>query len=264
MNYFGLISGFPNLKPRQNLNLEVTDLKAMLSQYLTEEDQKIATLFFYQIDLINFNSIIQNKSLWLDGGNLNQENLTKWIKTGILEDSPFTANTNDNLNQKPNQTEALQAHWQKYYEVLLMQSNPTLTRFITYEITLKNFFKSYLERFAKVESGQHYIDGGKFDRFAYNKLLMGDIQAEYPFLAAALSSFDVKNAFDRETKLLDAKWKYYDYVSFFDAFSFMGVYAWLCKYLDLLKWQLNNKELGKENLEAFSKKITQQTEEYYQ
>ncbi len=263
MSYYGLISGFPDLKPGQNLNLEISNLKAALNQYLTEDDLLITHHFFYQIDLINFNSIIQKKSIWLSGGNVPKDEMTKWIKTGNLEDTPFVLEASQDLNQNLNPTQILQQHWQIFYDVLKDISNARLSKFISFEISLKNFFKSHLERIANLEVGEHYIEGGDFDRFAYNKLLMGDIQAEHPQLAAALSCFDVKNSFDREIKLLESKWKYYDYISFFDAFGFLGVYSWLCKYLDLHKWQLNNKELGLKNMEAFSEKIINQTEEYY-
>lgn len=259
MSYYGLLSGLPELQPRKAPPMEVTELRRLCAAYIEPRHEAWLHHFFYQIDLINLNAIIQNKELWMEGGNLDRETLQRWHRSGKIEDMVFEVN---NLNFEETKTTALdqlQNHWQVFYDHLRKLSPPNLQELITFEITLKNFYKGYLERRIKKEAGIYFLTGGDFDRFAYNKLLIGDIQAEHPHLAAVLTHFEEEDPYEREEKILKQKWNFYQYQAFFAPFELVGLASWLLQYLDLYKWQQNNAEQGRANLRKFEEKLFTKT-----
>lgn len=260
MHYFGLISGLPVLKPLQSPPLSFVEAKELIFQYLTDNDKEVIHHFFYQIDLINFNSLAQDKPLWIEGGNLDKEGLEAWFKTGKIEDTLFgTEKQNVELTETP-PIDRLQVYWELFYKTLFSITGSSFSELIIFEISLKNFFKGHLERIIKSEPGIHFIEGGSFDRFAYNKLQIGDIQAEHPFLASVLGAFDMKDPFDRELKILEQKWKFYDHNTFFEPFSLNALFCWLLKLLDLHKWQLNNAEKGAMLINEIESELLQKTQ----
>lgn len=261
--YYGLLSGLPDLKPLQSLPLDVNELRFLCLQYLHPQHEKLFHHFFYQIDLINYNAQIQHRNGFLNGGNLSLEAIDLWVNKNVVPSEVFLSNNLGSYNEEATQIEKLQNYWETYYAHLQLISDGMLQNFIDFEISFKNFFKRYAERRLNLQSSEHYIQGGHFDRFAYDKLLIGDIQAEFPFLAQVLASFEIEDPQERELKIIEAKWKYYDYISFFDGFSFKALYAWLCKYLDVLKWQQNDAKLGQKNMALFQQSITQKTQEQW-
>lgn len=260
MEFYGLISGLPVLKPAQVPPFSIPELKQLVNQYILTKDEAIIKHFYYQIDLINYNSLIQDKPFCLEGGNFSNEDLSEWFKTGTTNGNTFSQlNIQGELSEKPS-IQKLQEYWQLFYDELFKVSNHDFFELIQFEISLKNFFKGHLERIIKQEPGIHFIEGGNFDRFAYNKLQIGDIQAEHPFLAAVLSAFDIENPFEREIKILEQKWKFYDYNTFFEPFGIKALFCWLLKFLDLHKWQLNNKEQGEKLLNEFEGNLLEKTQ----
>lgn len=259
MSYYGLISGLPQLQPTQNRVLEPSELRTLLTQYLEESDRKLVYHFFYQIDLINLNARIQDKDMWLEGGNMSKSEISQWHEKGKTENTPFDDRQESLQGEEHDKLREIQLHWQRFYDTFFSLAPDDMHNLIRYEISLKNFFKGYLERKIKAKEGVHFIDGGYFDRFTYNKLLIGDIQAEHPYLAGVLNHFEEVDPFERERKMIEAKWNYYHYEGFFDAFGIKRLITWLLQYLDLHKWQQNNTEKGKRKLEVFSQNLIQQT-----
>jgi hypothetical protein len=263
MTYYGLISGLPDLKPLQQPELDIHELRSLLHQYAQGQDALILHHFFFQLDLINYNAIIQKKPMWMDGGNIDKDTLEKWVHSGEIQDTPFQYLELHHAFENSTPTEHLQDYWQHFYDEWLRLAGENLHRLINFEISLKNFYKGYLERKIHHAASVHYLTGGWFDRFAYRKLLIGDIQAEHPHLAAVLACFETADPLEREQKILETKWRFYDYESFFSAFELPKLVTWLLKYLDLYKWQQNNKEQGLENIREFTDVLNTQIEAHY-
>ena len=258
MKYYGLLSGLPTLRIKKPLPLPVADLRSLLTQYTSGREAQIAHHFFYQWDLTNYNALVQNKDWWLDGGNMDKAEIQNWYQKDFAPNSPFSEQEPNALGEKKSDIARLQDHWERFYESLSALSGGQLNAFIVSEKTLKNFFKGYMERKIEAKAGIHFLSGGIFNRFSYNKLMITDIQAEYPQLAQLLSYFDEPDPFVREGKMLEIKWNYYDYLAFFNPFGLEGLFAYLLKYLDVAKWSANNRERGSTYLENFEKQILNQ------
>lgn len=258
MKYYGLISGLPALKIKGSPSVPVLELRALLDQYVEGRDAEIVHHFFYQWDLTNYNAHVQEKDWWMEGGNLDKAEIAQWFEKDQAPGTPFGEQAPTALGENKSNIQRIQDHWETYYSVMSRLSGGELDAFLSADQTLKNFFKGYLERKIGAKEGIHYLSGGLFDRFSYNKLMIADIQAEYPQLAQLLSFFEVKDPFEREQKMLEVKWNFLDYMAFFDPFGMRGLFAWLMKYLDLAKWAQNNKQRGEEYIVAFEEQIVNQ------
>lgn len=258
MKYYGLLSGLPTLRVKQSLPLPVAELKALMSQYTSGREAEIVYHFFYQWDLTNYNALVQHKNWWLEGGNMDRNEIEQWYEKDFAPNTPFSEQEPNALGNEKSDIARIQDHWERFYETMSALSGGQLNAYLVSEKTLKNFFKGYMERKIEAKAGVHFLSGGIFSRFSYNKLMITDIQAEYPQLAQLLSYFDEPDPFIREAKMLEVKWNYYDYLAFFNPFGLEGLFAWLLKYLDLAKWSANNAERGKEYLASFEKQILNQ------
>lgn len=258
MKYYGLISGLPTLKIQGAPAPSAADLRALLEQYTEGRDAVIVHHFFYQWDLTNYNARVQEKDWWMEGGNMDRDEIAKWFEKDRAPGTPFDEEAPNTLSERESPLVRIQKHWETYYQVMDELSAGELDDFLLTEKTLKNFFKGYLERKVGTEDGEHYLSGGLFDRFSYNKLMIADIQAEYPQLAQILSYFEVADPFERGQKMLEVKWNLLDYMAFYDPFGMKGLFAWLMKYLDLSKWAQNDAEKGLEYLREFEENIVNQ------
>ena len=259
MKYYGLISGLPDLHIGTSPELPIKELKRLLFQYADEGDSYLFRLFFTQLDLINLNAVIQEKKLWMQGGYLTKDDLQSWARNGKLNIPPFL-DLEEQLQPRENRDPLLQIqfYWQELYNAMLRIGPPNVRKLVNYEISLKNFMKSYMERKLSDSLSEHYLEGGWFDRFAYSKLLMGDIKAEHPYLAEVLQHMDNDDPFQREEKILEARWEFFDSIAFFDAFSTSALFAWILKYLDVYKWGYNNADQGKMIMEDLESRILNQ------
>jgi hypothetical protein len=258
MKYYGLISGLPGLKIMKPAQPPVLELRSLLDQYTEGRDAEIIYHFFYQWDLTNYNAHVQNKDWWMEGGNMDRAEIADWFEKDKAPGTPFGEQAPTALGERKSDIQRIQDHWETYYKIMSERSGGALDAFLVSDQTLKNFFKSYIERKIEAKEGIHYLSGGLFDRFSYNKLMIADIQAEYPYIAQVLSFFEETNPFERERKMLEVKWNYLDQLAFFDPFGLKGLFAWLMKYLDLAKWAQNNAERGAQYQKTFEDRIIQQ------
>ncbi|QTN37950.1 DUF2764 family protein [Cryomorphaceae bacterium] len=258
MKYYGLISGLPTLRIMRPAQPPVADLRAMLDQYLSGRDSAVVHHFFYQWDLTNYNAYVQAKDWWMEGGNLDRAAIEEWYKKDKAPDTPFGEEAPTALGERKTPIQRIQDHWETYYAVMSELSDGRLDRLLIADKTLKNFFKGTMERKTGAKAGVHYLSGGLFDRYSYNKLLIADIQAEYPQLAQVLTFFEEGDPFVREQKMLEVKWNFLDYLAFFDPFGMPGLISWLMKYLDLAKWGQNNPKRGALYVREFENNIVNQ------
>lgn len=258
MKYYGLISGLPQLKIKGTVRPAVADLRALLDQYTEGRDAAIVHHFFYQWDLTNYNAYVQEKEWWMEGGNMDRQEIIQWFEKDRAPGTPFGAEAPTALGERKSAIQRIQDHWETFYELMSQLSKGELDEFLVTEQTLKNFFKGHLERKIEAKEGIHFLSGGLFDRFSYNKLMIADIQAEHPQLAQILSFFEENDPFEREQKMLEVRWAYLDYLAFFDPFGTKGLFAWLLKYLDLAKWAKKSEERGTKHLHQFEERIQHQ------
>jgi len=258
MKYYGLISGLPTLKIQGAADPSAAELRTLLDQYTEGRDAEVVRHFFFQWDLTNYNAHVQEKDWWIEGGNMDREEIAKWFEKDRAPGTPFSEEAPTALGERKSDIQRIQDHWETYYRVMSELSGGELDAFLVADKTLKNFFKGYLERKIEAKAGVHYLSGGHFDRFSYDKLVIADIQAEYPQLAQLLSFFEEPDPFEREQKMLEVKWNFLDYMAFFDPFGMKGLFAWLMKYLDLAKWAQNDAERGVEYVREFEELIVNQ------
>jgi len=258
MKYYGLISGLPVPKPGQKLTVGIPELRSQVEPYLQDDHLKAFRHFFYRIDLANLEAMMLQNDLFKAGGNLDQEHLRRIWQREAGATWPLADPDEEQTGQTP--VERLHGYWQHYYEQLIAFDPDQLQRLFSYEISLKNFTAGYLRAVLGEEDEPLYLEGGRFDRFAYNKLQVADIQAEHPAMAATLTSLTLPDPEQRERSLTETKWRYYDHVVFFDPFGLQGLFAMMLRYLDMAAWQERDARQGEQHLAAFHEQLRQRTE----
>jgi hypothetical protein len=265
MKYYGLISGLPVPKSSQGLTFSIPELRSQVEPYLQDKALRAFHHFFYRIDLANLEAMLLQHDNWRDGGNLDQEHLRRiWHReagaTWALEQEDDAQTEQHSANQQ-GLVERLHRFWQAYYDQLIAFDPGQLSRLFSYEISLRNFKAGYLRSVLGQEDEPLYLQGGRFDRFAYNKLQVADIQAEHPAMAATLNSLTLPDPEQRERSLTETKWRYYDHVVFFDPFGLQGLFAMMLRYLDMADWQARDAGAGQQQLDQFSETLRQSTQQ---
>ncbi|MBI1192220.1 MAG: DUF2764 family protein [Bacteroidetes bacterium] len=257
MKYYGLISGLPVPKSGQGLTFSIPDLRSQVEPYLQDAHLAAFRHFFYRIDLANLEAMMLQHDRFKAGGNLDQEQLRRlWHR----EAGATWSLSDPDEPEAETPVERLHGFWQRYYDQLIAYDADQLQRLFSYEISLKNFSAGFLRTALQEPEEPHYLEGGRFDRFAYNKLQVADIQAEHPAMAATLNSLTLPDPDQRERSLTETKWTYYDHVVFFDPFGLQGLFALMLRYLDMAAWQERDANLGAQQLSAFSEQIRQRIE----
>ncbi len=261
MKYYGLISGLPVPVPTQDTGLTLGALRQRIEVFLDERDSQVIQHFFYRVDLINLEAMYLGEERWLEGGNLNRDEL----KRSLQQDFPLNwpLEDPDQNYQDRNLTDRLHRCWQRFYDIQLAQAPEELGQLLAFEISIKNFFAGALQGEMDPEQEPAFLLGGSFDRFAYSRLLIADIQAEHPQLAAVLYTLGISDADERERKMLEARWQFFDYIAFFDPFGLSGLYALLLKFLDMERWLQRDPEEGRRRLKQFSDQLLQTTQAHY-
>lgn len=260
--YYGLISGLHQLKQLQSNTVNIAHIKTVLNQYLEPNELNFINLFWIKYDLFNLNQFIHNLPSRLEGGNLNDENFEKIVRTGITE-LPLFANLNFNQDSfKKNQVKSLFKMWQVYYNTLLQYQNNAINQLIQLEITLKNLLQKGHATQLNIQHNNDFLSGGYFEPHMYLKLNTTDLMAEFPTLAQIIQSIQTTDLLAREQKIIQLKWQFYDEICFFNSFGLEAVYAWLLKFFDNQVHQLNNQTLGKNQLMAFNQNVLQTTQKF--
>ena len=290
MKYYGLISGLPVPKSGQGLTFSIPELRSQVEPYLQANHLKAFHHFFYRIDLANLEAMVLQHDYWRDGGNLEQEHLRRiWHREAgatwpLADDDEYhdqgaslersatlerntsaerTTPAESGAQTKHISVQRLHRFWQAYYDQLIAFDPEQLSRLFSYEISVRNFKAGYLRSVLGEQDEPLYLEGGRFDRFYYNKLQVADIQAEHPAMAATLTSLTLPDPEQRQRSLTETKWRYYDHVVFFDPFGLQGLFAMMLRYLDMAAWQERNPQQGEEHLRAFSEALRQNIEFSY-
>ena len=261
MKYYGLISGLPVPKPGQALVFNLMDLRQQIEPYLEGRDLAAIRHFFYRIDLANLESLIYGQNRWLRGGNMTEESLRKSLNPGSTLEWPLSDEAPSQSAKSPIQQ--LHLYWQRYYAIQFEGAPDEIDRMLAFEISIKNFMAGQLQQKLAPDQEPQFLDGGLFDRFAYARMLMADIQAEFPYLSAVLASLPITDPNERQEKITEAKWLYYEYVAFFDPFGLPGLFSLLLRYLDQHSWQQRDETVGQVLLDKFRQSLRLQTESLF-
>lgn len=283
MRYYGLIAGLPTPRVGQPLPLAIPELRAQVEQYVEGADRDWVHTFFYRIDWHNAASMLASgtlqerpsasslaqgvgldaglEALWLKGGNLDAQEVERWLRLGPDTDSPFH---NPDRTENADPGERLNDWWQRYHELLLQHPDRNLKRLVAYDATLRNFQGGHLYRSLSSQRKStegtsdtgvserpfRYLPGGWFDRFAYLQGQVGDVRAEHPYTAGVLAHFDNTDPVERQTAMQEARLAFYEHVAFFEPFAIGGLAARLYAYTDRQLLDLQDAALGAKRLDA--------------
>lgn len=261
MTYYGLVSGLPDPQIGRPMGMDISALKALLFSYMPEQDAQLLDWFFYRIDLYNMLAIAEQNDVFSEGGHLNREETEHWMRSMHTDVFPFSEVATPEGHSKAEQLEYLHQLWQVYYDNLIAQSDENTRRLWSFEIGLHNFTAGYMFKQTEAAGEPRFIDGGHFDRFAYSRLMLGDIQSEHPFTASVLACLEMEHPAERRQAMSEKSRKFYDYASFFEPFGMSGVMAWLLKALEVLQIESYQTEQGANRLKTFSQNIIHTAEQ---
>lgn len=261
MTYYGLVSGLPDPQFGRPLGYDITSLKALIFSYADENDAHLLHHFFYRIDLQNLLFYSEEQNLFLEGGNLQKEEIENWYKQLRTDVAPFDAVEVPENHDKQQFLDYLHQLWQIYYNTLNDLSDANTRRLWLYDISLRNFTAGHLFKKSGLEGEARYLEGGNFQRFDYAKLMLGDIQAEHPFQAATLACLEMDHPHERQAAMAESNRKFYDYVAFFEPFGISGLMSWLMKALEVMEAENYHTETGAARLKTFSENILNITEQ---
>jgi hypothetical protein len=265
MKYYGLISGLTVPRPCQALDFRMGELRSRMEPFLSVADAVAVRHFFYRIDLYNAEALWRGEESWLEGGNTSEDQLRRSLGRGLSPEWSLSEE-GDNLPDPADRAQTarmLHRYWQRYYQQQRSLAPEALDMLLTFEISLKNFTAGLLAAAMDPDAEPEFLEGGGFDRFAYSRLILADIQAEHPYLYAALSSLSLADVRERELKLTEAKWRFYNYAAFFDPFGLRGLFSLLLRYLDNYRWQQRDAELGKARMETLTRDLIKRTESQF-
>jgi hypothetical protein len=261
MIYYGLVSGLPDPQVGRPLGYDFASLKEMLLSFLSPEDSALAHHFFYRIDLQNLQSLAEHNDFFVGGGNLNREETEHWFRQRHLDIPPFDQIAIPESDTPQELLNYLHALWQAYYHRLAELSDENTKRLWRFEIAYKNFTAGHLQKLSGSADENRFLEGGDFDRFAYARLVIGDIQAEHPFLATVLSSLEMPHPQERQAAIIEKRRKFLDYAAFFDAFGMTGVMSWVLKAFEVIEAENLKGDSGRNRLKTFSDNIIHTAEQ---
>lgn len=260
MKYYGLISGLPVPRMGHQAVVEWRTLRSQITPFLSREDAESFHTFFYRIDLLNLEAFFYGQDRWIQVGNATEQVLRNVLENGAERTWSLLSGM-ELPSSGPLKVEVLHRCWQRYFDLQAKDAPEAVQHMLAFEISLRNFRAGVLASQLEPDAQAQYLEGGWFDRFAYGRLVLADIQAEYPELAAALTPLQTA-ADDREEKIREACWRYLEYAAFFDPFGFSGLFSLLLRYLDVHQFQRRDDERGAEVLNAFRHQLTTPIPEY--
>jgi hypothetical protein len=286
MRYYGLIAGLPTPRPGQPLPFGLADLRGQLDGYLEGADRRWVHTFFYRVDWANAAALLQARRPsaegrtrrgararaasradgpadvpWLEGGNLTETDLRRWLDHGPDPNSPFHE---DAGGPGTDPADRLHRWWARYTKLLFGHPDPDLPRLVRYDVSLRNFQAGRLWREtlgADPERPARYLPGGWFDRFAYAQGQLGDIRAEHPWTAAVLATFAEGDPLARQEAMQAARLAFYEHVAFFRPFDLVGLAARLYAYTDRQALDLQDADTGRAVLDDWASAVLAEAED---
>lgn len=258
-NYYSLITGLPDLiLDESKPSYSVSDFKEICNEQLSETDKRIAYYFFLRYDCLNIVKLLKNPDAIIDAnGNLTLEQCKELIAEADEMNATVPCDAPrflmDFILEYPKKVEsgnffAEDAVLLEYYRYAMKCAEPEIASWFELNFNIINILTAYLAR--------NY--GWKIEAYVLNDNEVSDTilknqQAKDFNLSPIIDYVDdiIKIAECEDPvmkeKQIDAfKWVWLDETIFFEPFSIVAVFAYLCKLDMSERWQMLDVEKGRE------------------
>lgn len=258
-NYYSLITGLPDLMLDESKpSYSVSDFKEICNEQLSETDKRIAYYFFLRYDCLNIVKLLKNPDATIDAnGNLTLEQCKELIAEADEMNATVPCDAPrflmDFILEYPKKVElgnyfAEDAVLLEYYRYAMKCTEPEVASWFELNFNIINILTAYIAR--------NY--GWKIEAYVLNDNEVSDTilknqQAKDFNLSPIIDYVDdiIKIAECEDPvmkeKQIDAfKWVWLDETIFFEPFSIVAVFAYLCKLDMSERWQKLDVEKGRE------------------
>jgi hypothetical protein len=259
MKYYYLISGLPDIDLEDaKLSLTIRYFKADLQTVLSEKDELLLNLVFYQYDNQNLLSLLEDSSmseLKSDLGVFSVEELKGFISQ-VKEDewfkdkkmpTYFTPFISSYLLEQPLQ-EGLS--WENqisslYYDAALKNKNQFLSEWFEFNLNINNLIAAYHCRKYGFDIQKSIIGNNEIAEIirTTNSRDFG-LTGVFDYVEPILLLLEDDNLHEREKKIDRLRWRYLDEHTFFHYFTIEKILSHVLKLQMISRWQMLDMNLG--------------------
>ena len=254
--YYYLVAGLPDLALEDNkLTYTIADFKSEIYPFLSDDDRRLADLFYLQFDNANVLKLLKDKDASIDKrGNYSAEELTEYI--GLLKDgdvvsdhifpaylSTFIADYfNTPLEEGcllENKLAAL------YYSYAMKCKNRFVASWFEFNLTVNNILVAVTARKYKMEVAPLIVgDTEVCEALRTSNARDFGLSGTVDFVENLMKISEMSELVDREKKIDQLRWNWMEDATFFNYFTVERLFVFLLQLEMIERWISLDKEKG--------------------
>lgn len=254
--YYYLVAGLPDLALEDNkLTYTIADFKSEIYPFLSDDDRRLADLFYLQFDNANVLKLLKDKDASIDKrGNYSAEELTEYIellKDGdVVSDHIFPAYLStfiaDYFNT-PLEEECLLENKLAalYYSYAMKCKNRFVASWFEFNLTVNNILVAVTARKYKMEVAPLIVgDTEVCEALRTSNARDFGLSGTVDFVENLMKISEMSELVDREKKIDQLRWNWMEDATFFNYFTVERLFVFLLQLEMIERWISLDKEKG--------------------